>query len=234
MSGRRNHHTIRPRIPPPLSDPQSAICTQDCFYRPLSAADRELAYRQDYNFDHPNAFDFDHQINVLRELRAGSSSVAIPTYDFTTHSRLPPEHDTVVEAPQIIIFEGILALFDERMRDLFDLKVFVDADADVRLARRIRRDMASRGRDLDGILQQYEQFVKPSTEAFVLPTKSHADIVVPRGIENTVAIELIAQHINQVLVQREVEEEVELRFPQGIAEGRPAAPPAQAAQAVCE
>ena len=79
------------------------------------------------------------------------------------------------------------------------------------------------------------QFVKPSTEAFVLPTKAHADIVVPRGIENTVAIELIAQHINQVLVQREVEEEVELRFgPQGISEGRPAAPPAQAAQAVCE
>ena len=70
---------MRPRIPPPLSDPQSATCTQDCFYRPLSAADRELAYRQDYNFDHPNAFDFDHQINVLRELRAGSSSVAIPT-----------------------------------------------------------------------------------------------------------------------------------------------------------
>ncbi len=113
-----------PRVAPPPSNPQSTIRSQDCFYRPLSAADRELAYRQDYNFDHPNAFDFDHQIDVLTELRAGSSSVAIPTYDFTTHSRLPPEHDTHVEAPQIIIFEGILALFDERMRDLFDLKVF--------------------------------------------------------------------------------------------------------------
>ena len=79
------------------------------------------------------------------------------------------------------------------------MKIFVDADPDVRLARRIRRDMRSRGRELDGILQQYEQFVKPSTETFVLPTKTHADVVVPRGAENTVAIELIANHINSLL-----------------------------------
>ena len=85
------------------------------------------------------------------------------------------------------------------------MKIFVDADADVRLARRIRRDMAARGRDLAGVLQQYEQFVKPSTESFVLPTKDHADIIVPRGAENDVAINVIAQHINGVLAEREIE-----------------------------
>ena len=123
-------------------------------------------------------------------------------------SRLSSEHETHVCAPEIVIFEGILALHDEQMRNLFDLKVFVDADADVRLARRIKRDMECRGRDLTGILEQYERFVKPATEAFVVPTKAHADIVVPRGVENTVAIEMLAQHINGVLMQRELQAEL--------------------------
>lgn len=187
-----------------LDHERVASITQDCFYKDLTAEQRELAYRQDYNFDHPNAFDADHQVAVLRELRAGAESVAVPSYDFVTHSRLGRAHDTFVRAPEIVIFEGILALHDERMRELFDLAIFVDVDADTRLARRIRRDMEERGRDLAGILQQYEQFVKPSTEAFVLPTKSHADIVVPRGVDNARAIELIAGHINGVLMQREL------------------------------
>ena len=144
------------------------------------------------------------QLQVLRQLREGAKSVAVPTYDFVTHSRLSAEHDTTITAPEIVIFEGILAMHDEEVRDLFDLKVFVDADADVRLARRIKRDMEERGRDLSGILEQYERFVKPATESFVVPTKTYADIVVPRGLENTVAIEMLAQHINSVLVQREL------------------------------
>ena len=117
----------------------------------------------------------------------------------------------MVKAPEIVIFEGILGLFDEEMRDQYDLKIFIDADADVRLSRRIKRDMEERGRDLAGVLQQYERFVKPATEQFVLPTKKYADIVVPRGVENAVAIEMIAQHINSVLVQRELEAEARSR-----------------------
>jgi len=141
---------------------------------------------------------------VIDQLKsAGNQPVAVPTYDFVTHSRLSAEHDTHINRPQIVIVEGILALYDERLRDRFDMKIFVDADPDVRLARRIRRDMAERGRDLDGVLQQYEQFVKPSFETFIGPSKSHADIVVPRGAENLVAIELIAQHINSLLIERE-------------------------------
>lgn len=184
-----------------------ASITQDCFYRNLSPAERDQAYRNEYNFDHPNALDFDHQRRILDQLRSGATDVAIPTYDFVTHSRLSSEHDQHITKPEIIIFEGILALFDERMRSQFDLKIYVDVDGDTRLSRRIKRDMESRGRDLAGILQQYEQFVKPSTEQFVLPTKQYADIIVPRGLDNVVAIEMIAQHINGVLMQRELQAE---------------------------
>ena len=226
-----------------------ASVTQDCFYKNLSDEERQLAYDSSYNFDHPNAFDFDMTIDVLRQLRLGAHSVSVPTYDFRTHSRLPSSADRVITAPEIVIFEGILALHDERMRDLFDLKIFVDAgelrstrtsrvalqkrftarfpppplarklrkrnerpppraDADVRLARRIERDMKTRGRDLAGILEQYTRFVKPATESFVLPTKDYADLIVPRGVENTVAIDLIATHINEILIERSLRREL--------------------------
>ena len=184
-----------------------ASVTQDCFYKDLSEAEREQAYKQDYNFDHPNAFDWGRLKDAVRQLRDGAESVAVPAYDFVTHSRLAEEHGTIVSSPEIVIFEGILALHDEEVRDLFDLKIFVDADADVRLARRIKRDMETRGRDLGGILEQYEKFVKPATETFVVPTKAYADIIVPRGVENVVAIEMLVQHINGVLVQKELTEE---------------------------
>jgi len=190
-----------------------ASVTQDCFYKDLSQAEREEAYNSNYNFDHPNAFDWPQQLDVMTQLRDGAKRVAVPTYDFVTHSRLPSEHDTHICAPEIVIFEGILALHDESMRSLFDLKVFVDADADVRLARRIKRDMESRGRDLAGILEQYERFVKPATEAFCSPSKAHADIVVPRGVENVVAIEMLAAHINGVLMQRELQAEAPFVLP---------------------
>lgn len=188
------------RVVERVSSDSVVAITQDCFYRDLLPEERELAYASNYNFDHPNAFDFEHQIRVMQQLRTGlAESVAVPSYDFSTHSRLGSEHNQIIQSPRIVIFEGILALHDARLRALFDMKIFVDADPDVRLARRIRRDMCSRGRDLSGILQQYEQFVKPSTETFVLPTKSYADVVVPRGAENTVAIDLIANHINGLL-----------------------------------
>ena len=180
-----------------LSHERVASITQDCFYRALTPEQHEAAMASDYNFDHPNAFNFDEQLEMLENLRHGAARVELPNYDFVTHSRLPTM--TAVEAPQIVIFEGLFTLYDERLRDFYDLKVFVDADADVRLSRRIRRDIAERGRDLDGVLQQYERFVKPSYEEFVLPTKAHADIIVPRGAENKVAIEIIAQHIGEHL-----------------------------------
>mmetsp|Transcript_31492 Transcript_31492/g.82283 ORF Transcript_31492/g.82283 Transcript_31492/m.82283 type:complete len:256 (+) Transcript_31492:33-800(+) len=189
--------------------------TQDCFYRNLNEAEHRLADEQNYNFDHPRAFDFEHQHNVLSQLRSGSADVSIPSYDFVTHSRLGPEHDQHVCSPEVVIFEGILALFDDSMRDIFDLKIFVDVDADTRLSRRIRRDMEERGRSLDGVLQQYERFVKPATEQFVVPTKRYADIILPRGVDNTVGVDIIAQHINGVLMQRELLSETLLQAHNG-------------------
>jgi len=152
-----------------------ASITQDCFYKPLSSSEREQALASNYNFDHPDAFDFDLTVQVLQHLHGGDPApVAVPQYDFCSHSRLSTDHDTLVEAPQVVIFEGILALHDERLRALLDLKIFVDADDDIRLARRIQRDIAERGRDLAGVLMQYEKFVKPAFDSFIRPTKCHA------------------------------------------------------------
>ena len=119
-------------------NPTVVSVTQDCFYKNLTPEERDQAYHSNYNFDHPNAFDWGQQLDVIEKLRSGThSKVAVPSYDFVTHSRLPSEHDTHVCSPEIVIFEGILALHDEELREHFDLKVYVDADADLRLARRI-------------------------------------------------------------------------------------------------
>ena len=126
-----------------LSHERVASITQDCFYRALTPEQHEAAMASEYNFDHPNAFNFDEQYEMLEQLRHGQARVELPMYDFVTHSRLSTT--TTVQAPQIVIFEGLFTLYDERLRGHYDLKVFVDADADVRLSRRIRRDIAERG-----------------------------------------------------------------------------------------
>lgn len=177
-----------------------ASITQDCFYRDLTPEQIESANMGNFNFDHPDAFDFDLSLQVVQRLYSGDTTpVAIPQYDFCSHSRLPRSHDQLVVAPQVVIFEGILALHDARLRELFDLKIFVDADDDIRLARRIKRDIDTRGRDLAGVLRQYETFVKPSFDTYIKPSKRYADIVVPRGGDNVVAIELLAQHVSTLL-----------------------------------
>jgi uridine kinase len=168
--------------------------SQDCFYKGLSAEDR--ANVAHYNFDHPAAMDFDEQVELLRALQQGATDVRVPQYDFCTHARLHPSLDTPVHAPEIVIFEGILALHDPRLRDLFDLSIYVDTDADLRLMRRIQRDIESRGRTLGSVVEQYERFVKPSHDQFIEPCRKTADIVVPFNRRNLVAIELICDHID--------------------------------------
>lgn len=164
--------------------------SQDCFYRDLTPPER--AAITSYNFDHPDAFDFTEIRATLRALRAGAGA-EIPTYDFVTSARTPVA--TKVHTTDVILFDGILAFYDPEVRELFDLKVFVDADADTRLARRLRRDLAERGRSVETVLNQYERTVKPSFESYIAPTKKHADVIVPRGAENTVAIDLLWQTI---------------------------------------
>uniref|UniRef100_A0A8C3BSD5 uridine/cytidine kinase n=1 Tax=Cairina moschata TaxID=8855 RepID=A0A8C3BSD5_CAIMO len=167
----------------------------------LDEGQQALAARSDYNFDHPDAFDFELLVSVLRKLKKGKS-VKVPVYDFTTHSRRR-EWKTVYGA-NVIVFEGILAFANKELLKLLDMKVFVDTDSDIRLVRRLQRDIMERGRDIVGVIKQYNKFVKPAFEQYIEPTVQVADIVVPRGGENFVALDLIVQHVHSQLEKREI------------------------------
>nr|XP_014353701.1 PREDICTED: uridine-cytidine kinase-like 1 [Latimeria chalumnae] len=159
------------------------------------------AASNDYNFDHPDAFDFNLLVMTLQKLKQGKS-VKIPVYDFTSHSR-QKEWKTVYGA-SVIIFEGIMSFADKGLLKLLDMKIFVDTDSDIRLVRRLRRDITERGREIEGVIKQYNKFVKPAFEQYIEPTMRLADIVVPRGGGNMVAIDLIVQHVHSQLEEREL------------------------------
>ncbi|XP_071622233.1 uridine-cytidine kinase 1 isoform X1 [Heliangelus exortis] len=194
------------------------ILSQDSFYKVLTAEQKAKALKGQYNFDHPDAFDNDLMHSTLKNIVEGKT-VEVPAYDFVTHSRLA--ETTVVYPADVVLFEGILVFYNQDIRDMFHLRLFVDTDSDVRLSRRVLRDM-KRGRDLEQILTQYTTFVKPAFEEFCLPTKKYADVIIPRGVDNmgkrelgslpdfsgettfgvgkrTVAINLIVQHIQDIL-----------------------------------
>ncbi|XP_078275220.1 uridine-cytidine kinase-like 1 isoform X4 [Rhinoraja longicauda] len=171
------------------------------FPQVLTKAQQERAAHNEYNFDHPDAFDFDLIVSTLRKLKQGKS-VKIPVYDFTSHSR--KKEWKILYGASVIIFEGILAFADKELLKLLDMKIFVDTDSDIRLVRRLRRDIAERGRDIEGVIKQYNKFVKPSFDQFIEPTMRLADIVVPRGGRNMVAIDLIVQHVHSQLEERKL------------------------------
>ncbi|KAL5718047.1 uridine/cytidine kinase [Ranunculus cassubicifolius] len=179
-----------------LRDQRVVLVNQDSFYFTLSA-DKKI---YEYNFDHPDSFDTELLLSCMEKLQAGQA-VDIPTYDMKTHRRLATRK---VNPSDIIILEGILVLHEHRVRDLMNMKIFVDADSDLRLARRIKRDTVEKGRDVQAVLNQYDKYVKPGFEEFVLPSKKYADIVIPRGADNPVAIDLIVQHIRTKLSQHDL------------------------------
>uniref|UniRef100_A0A8B9BMM2 Uridine-cytidine kinase n=1 Tax=Anser brachyrhynchus TaxID=132585 RepID=A0A8B9BMM2_9AVES len=193
--------TVATRIIEALDVPWVVLLSMDSFYKVLDEGQQALAARSDYNFDHPDAFDFELLVNVLRKLKKGKS-VKVPVYDFTTHSRRR-EWKTVYGA-NVIVFEGILAFANKELLKLLDMKVFVDTDSDIRLVRRLQRDIMERGRDIVGVIKQYNKFVKPAFEQYIEPTVQVADIVVPRGGENFVALDLIVQHVHSQLEKREI------------------------------
>ena len=148
------------------------------------------------NYDEPAAFETELMVAHLDALRRGQA-IDCPVYDFTVHNR---SDDTVrVEPRQVIIVEGILIFADEALRQRMDIRIFVDTDADVRLCRRIKRDVNKRGRSLESVLQQYQETVKPMHEMYVEPSKRHADLVVPEGGKNLVALDMILGRIRQHL-----------------------------------
>ncbi|GFU17278.1 uridine-cytidine kinase 2-B [Nephila pilipes] len=177
---------------------RQVICiSQDSFYRELTLEEKKKAAKGKYNFDHPDAFDNELMHTVLKEILAGKV-VHIPVYDFKTNSRKESESITV-QPVDVVLFEGILVFYFPEIRELFHMKLFVDTDPDTRLSRRVLRDTRERGRDLDQILQQYTTYVKPAFEDFCLPTKKYADVIIPRGADNEVAICIIVQTIQDRL-----------------------------------
>ncbi|KAI0749410.1 armadillo/beta-catenin/plakoglobin [Daedaleopsis nitida] len=180
------------------SIPTVVILSQDSFYRQHSPEELELAFANRYDFDHPDAIDMPLFAACLADLKAGRQS-NIPIYSFKEHQRL--DETKYLYGASIIIVEGILALHDPALRSLYDLKIFVQCDSDLMLARRIKRDVQERGREVDGILQQYLRYVKPAYDNFVQPTSRYAHIIVP-GSENTVAIDLIATHVRRQIEER--------------------------------
>lgn len=173
---------------------QALLLQQDSFYK--NHADLTFEERSRLNYDHPEAFEWDLFLDVLLALKQGRHAVC-PVYDFSTHSRL--DRGTFLEPGPLVVVEGILVLHDPRIRDILDFKVFVDTDYDVRLIRRIRRDMSERARTLDSVLTQWEQTVKPMHELFVEPTKKFADIILPEGGLNKVGVETILAQVQAMV-----------------------------------
>lgn len=183
-----------------LHDQRVVVVNQDSFYHNLT--EEELSRVHEYNFDHPDAFDTEQLLRAIDKLMHGQA-VDIPKYDFKSYkSNVFPARR--VNPSDVIILEGILVFHDPRVRELMNMKIFVDTDADVRLARRIRRDTVDKGRDIGMVLDQYSKFVKPAFDDFILPTKKYADIIIPRGGDNHVAVDLIVQHIRTKLGQHDL------------------------------
>ncbi|KAJ7562561.1 hypothetical protein O6H91_03G074400 [Diphasiastrum complanatum] len=183
-----------------LHDHRVVLVNQDSFYRGLTQ--EELEHVSEYNFDHPDAFDNEQLLDCLWKLK-NCQPVQIPVYDFKLHQR---STDTFrqVNAADVIVLEGILVFHDNQVRNLMNMRIFVDTDADIRLARRIRRDTQLRGRDVNSVIEQYAKFVKPAFDDFILPSKKYADVIIPRGGDNCVAIDLIVQHLRTKLGQHDL------------------------------
>ena len=183
-----------------LGSDRVVIIDQDSYYKNLE--DIPFRDREVRNFDHPDAFDNELMLHHVRELLAGRP-VAQPIYDYSQHRRL--EETRRVGDHLIFVLEGILIFVDPALRDLMDIKLFIDADPDVRFIRRLRRDLVERGRSVDSIIRQYEESVRPMHQQFVEPSKRHADVIIPEGGHNAVAIDLVKTKIRELLRERGVD-----------------------------
>jgi uridine kinase len=167
---------------------------QDSYYKDQSHITFEERLKT--NYDHPHSIDMDHLIRDLKSLMSGQS-IDMPVYDFAEHTR---KSETIHIVPtDIIIVEGILVLDDKNLRDLLDIKIYVDTDADIRILRRMQRDINERGRSMESVINQYLNVVRPMHEQFTEPTKRYSDIIIPEGGRNKVAIDVIIRSIKEYL-----------------------------------
>ncbi len=168
------------------------VMSHDDYYK--AHHDLSLENRAKLNYDHPNAYDTDLFIEHLEAL-IRADSIKRPVYDYTVHNRSSEE--VIVQPKKIIVIDGILILENQALRELMDIKIFVDADADERLIRRIKRDTLERGRSLSSVLEQYRNSVKPMHDQFVEPSKKYADIIIPYGGRNQIAVNMLIEIINR-------------------------------------
>ena len=178
--------TVVQRIVESLGGTKVTVLEHDRYYR--DRGDLRFEERAALNYDHPDALETDLMVRHVKDLRAGRA-IEAPVYDFTMHARKPVTES--LPPRRAIIIEGILIFADAPLRDLMDIKVFVDTDADTRFIRRLQRDVAERGRTMESVIDQYLNTVKPMHFEFVEPTKRYADIIVPQGGHNTVAIDML-------------------------------------------
>lgn len=186
--------TVAERLSEMAGSDLVALIRLDSYY--ISRDHQPFDERAAANYDHPDAFDWDLLDTHLGELAVGNA-VPVPVYDFANHTRGPDV--AVVHPSPIVVVEGILVLYEPRLRDRFDLKVFVDTDADLRFIRRLRRDVAERGRTPDNIIAQYLETVRPSHEQFIEPSKRHADVIIPQGGRNEPALDVLLARLRELL-----------------------------------
>ncbi|MEO7134932.1 MAG: uridine kinase [Vicinamibacterales bacterium] len=185
--------TVVRRIVDSLGPEQVTLLDHDRYYRDRN--DLRLEERASLNYDHPDALETDLMVAHVRALKAGNA-VDVPQYDFTRHARLS-ETETF-QPRRALIVEGILVFTDAALRDLMDIKVFVDTDSDTRFIRRLQRDVAQRGRTMESVIDQYQHTVKPMHLEFVAPSKRYADVIIPLGGHNTVAVDLLLTMLRSV------------------------------------
>ncbi|MBI3585541.1 MAG: uridine kinase [Ignavibacteriales bacterium] len=189
--------TVTNKILESLDTTRVVVIQHDSYYKDISV--HHGLTPDKINFDHPDSLETELLIQHIKELKSGRA-VDQPIYNFTTHKRMPETNR--LEPKEIIIIDGILIFVDKALRDLMDIKIFLDTDADERLIRRIRRDILERGRSVDSVMTQYMSTVKPMHLEFVEPSKHWADIIIPRGAENAVAIDMVVTKVKSMFRQK--------------------------------
>lgn len=186
--------TVAKTIVNKLGDNNVALISQDWYY--LDRSHMPMEQREQINLDHPDSFDNQLLLDHLHQLQKGNS-IDVPTYDYLTHTRTPKTVPLPVKP--VIVIEGILVLAEKELRSVMDIKVFVDTDPDIRLIRRLTRDIKERNSTLETVIERYVKTVKPMHEAFIEPSKRHADIIIPKGGENKIGIELLTSEVEHYL-----------------------------------
>jgi uridine kinase len=188
--------TVTRQILNRVGEQRIAYIPHDAYYRDLARLPQNLRAR--INFDHPDSLETDLLVSHLKQWRSGYA-IEVPVYDFTTHSRT--ENTTRVDPQRVALVDGILVFAEPELRALFDVKLYIDADADIRFIRRLRRDVAERGRTTESVIEQYLNTVRPMHLEFVEPSKRYADVIIPEGGHNEVALDMVAARIEYLLSQ---------------------------------